>query len=338
MKNQPEGETQFFYDLTPERILEAVEALGFECTGRCLALNSMENRVYEVEVEVDSDKIKSPSERFRIVKFYRPGRWSREQIEQEHQFLFDLVENEIPVVAPLKLESGMSVHTESGTGIFFAVFPKKGGRTPDEFNDQQLEQVGRLLARMHGTGAAKDAPDRLRINPETYGIQNLEYLLTHNFLLPEIKAEYELTVREICKESTPLFNGVKTHRIHGDCHLGNLIWSDSGPFWVDFDDMLVGPGIQDIWLVVPGRDQESQLRRDILIDAYEQMFEFDHRSLKLIEPLRALRFIHFSAWIARRWEDPAFKRTFIDFNSSRYWHEQLFDLKEQLKLIQSLAN
>lgn len=327
-------ETQYFYDLTPERILQAVEVFGFRCTGRCLPLNSMENRVYEVEIEVEDESvIKSRSEKFRIVKFYRPGRWSREQILDEHRFLLDLVEAEIPAVAPLTLANGETLSDIPGTKIMSAVFPKIGGRNPDEFNVEQLLQLGRLLARLHTVGAKREATHRVKLDENSYGRENLRYLLEARVIPPMFEKRYEATVTAICDFAAPLFKGAEAQRIHGDCHLGNILWTDTGAFLVDFDDMLQGPCIQDLWLTVPGRDEYARQDFEILIEGYEQMRTFSRKSLALIEPLRALRIIHFNAWIARRWGDPAFQRTFVNFGSDNYWQEQLNLLENQLSIM-----
>ncbi len=325
------SETKFFFELTPERILDAVETLGVRCTGRCLQLNSMENRVYEVEIELDREP-ESPAERFRVVKFYRPGRWTVEQIGEEHRFLLDLKAADIPVVAPLEFPDGSTVKRVGELEIYFAIFPKVGGRSPDELGDDQLLWLGRLMARIHTIGAQREAPHRLRLNPATYGIDNLKYLLDSGVVPPETKAAYRSVVERICTLVEPWFGEVKTQRIHGDCHLGNILWGRDGPFFVDFDDMVVGPCIQDLWLIVPGRE-ERQLQT--LVSGYELMRPFDRNSLRLIEPLRALRFVHFTAWIARRWHDPAFQRVFPNFGSGGYWGEQLSDLNDQFSIISS---
>ncbi len=328
-----EAETQYFYDLTPDVILESAEKVGLRCTGRVMQMNSMENRVYEVEVEMDEALVRTPSDRARVVKFYRPGRWTKHQIAEEHQFLSDLQQAEVPVVASLPMADGSTFQVVPGLGIFCAVFPKRGGRHPTEMTHEELKRVGRLLARMHSVGSQRKAEHRIVLNTETYGWDNLDYLLESEALPEEIEDSYADTVEEICKISEPWFAEAECQRIHGDCHLGNLLWTDNGPFWVDFDDMVQGPCVQDLWLVVPGRDEESLESREMLLEGYEELREFNRSTLRLIEPLRALRFVHFSAWIAKRWTDPAFPRRFEFFGSKRYWEEQLGDLHEQLRLI-----
>ena len=327
-------ETRFFYEVTPEKILQAVESLGYRCTGRCLQLNSMENRVYEVEVDVEDESLPlNDRERFRIVKFYRPGRWSREQILEEHQFLFDLIEAEIPVVCPLKSESGESLFQAPDSEIVFALFSKAGGRSPDELDDAQTLQVGRLLGRLHNVGALRSAEHRLVLSPYDFSYPSLDYLLDGDFLPPFLAEQYADVVEEIVEASAPLFEEVPMQRIHGDAHLGNLLWGADGPFWVDFDDMLTGPCVQDLWLVIPGRDSWAQAKLKILLEGYEQFRPFPRKTLALIEPLRAMRILHFSAWIAKRWEDPAFQKTFVLFGTEKYWQEQLSTLKEQREII-----
>lgn len=329
MYDPKSSETKFFFELTPERILDAVEALGVRCTGRCLQLNSMENRVYEVEIELESEPA-SPSDRFRIIKFYRPGRWTLEQIGEEHRFLLDLHGADIPVVAPLPFPDGATVRRVGELEIYYAVFPKVGGRSPDELDSEQLMWLGRLMARIHTVGAQRSAPHRLKLDPATYGIENLRYLIDSGTVPRESQLAYRTVVERICTLVEPWFAVAQYQRIHGDCHLGNIVWGSSGPFFVDFDDMVTGPCVQDVWLVVPGRSEE-QLRS--LLAGYELLRPFDRSTLRLIEPLRALRFVHFTAWIARRWHDPAFQRVFPNFGSGGYWGEQLSDLNEQLTII-----
>ncbi len=316
--------TEFFFKITPDRVLEAVERSGLQCTGRCLALGSFENRVYDVELEVEGAHL---SERSRVIKFYRPGRWTLEQILEEHEFLLELVDQEIPVVPPLKFPDGKTLHQDPESQIYYTLFPKVGGRAPDELGDEHLQRLGRLLARIHNVGAAHPSKHRISLNHHTYGEENLKFLLQSDEIPLELKSRYEKAAQRIIQRSAPLFDSVAVQRIHGDCHMGNLLWNDQGPFFLDFDDMVMGPPIQDFWLLVAGRDITGLSKLDVLIQAYEQMREFDHTSLKLIEPLRALRMIHFSSWIAKRWEDPAFPNAFPQFKTQRYWEEQTQDLE-----------
>jgi Ser/Thr protein kinase RdoA (MazF antagonist) len=233
-----DSQTQYFYELNPDHILTAIEELGLKVTGRIMQLNSMENRVYEIEIEPEHE-IQSESERFVIAKFYRPGRWSKEQILEEHEFLFDLIEAEIQAIAPLKFK-GESLFT-SREQLLYCVFPKKGGRAADEWTNDLLEQMGRTLARVHSVGRGKTAHHRLKLSPETYGTNNLNYLLENDIIPAEYRSSYETLVKTIIQLSTPMFNGVKTQRVHGDCHHGNTLLSATGPFLIDFDDMVVAP-------------------------------------------------------------------------------------------------
>ena len=301
-------------------LAQMIEEAGHTLAGRAVAPD-------------DEKSIRSNSERFRIVKFYRPGRWSREQIKEEHQFLLDLAELDIPVVAPVVFGDGESILEVPDCNIFCAVFPKIGGRNPDELSDSQLPLIGRLLARLHSAGAIRPAEHRIQLHTETYGYQSLDFLLNSQSLPEHLEQPYIDLVEEICEIIEPWFEEAEVQRIHGDCHLGNLLWGDLGPFWVDFDDMLRGPCVQDIWLIIPGRDDFAKRQLDILLEAYDQMRSFDFRSLRLIEGLRALRMIHFDAWIAKRWDDPAFPKSFPEFGTEKYWAEQLQRLEEQCELL-----
>ena len=326
--------TQFFYELGPETVLNAVESLGFKTTGRCLPLNSMENRVYEIEIDLPADKIKSESERFLIAKFYRPGRWTKEQIKEEHLFLMDLKKAEIPAIAPLTFQEE-TLFKVPDQEIFFTLFPKKGGRAPQDMSKEQLQILGRLLARVHTIGEQRPSHHRLKINMLTFGRQNLDYLLNENFIPNHLKESFNTIFERIDKLVAPAFEKETYHRIHGDCHWGNIIWRDQeGPYFIDFDDMLCGPAIQDIWLIVPGEDKYALKDREILLEAYQTMKHLSRESLKLIEPLRTLRYIHFAAWIAKRSKDPAFINAFPHFYEGNYWDELLQDLKLQYVKIQ----
>ncbi|MCK5882392.1 MAG: serine/threonine protein kinase [Bacteriovoracaceae bacterium] len=331
-----DNETQFFFQLGPGLVLDAIDELGLVTTGRCLTLNSMENRVYEIEIDIPEHTITSASDRFVVAKFYRPGRWTEKQIREEHQFLKDLTEAEIPVIAPLEFD-GETLFKLKDHDLFYTVFPKKGGRVPDEMNREQLEITGRTLARLHTVGASRMANHRIQISPETYGTQNSKYLLDNNFIPSHIEPSFKEAIDELITTITPMFDGVSNHRIHGDCHLGNIISREEGPFFIDFDDMLVGPAVQDVWLIVPGDDEQAIINRNILLESYDSMRNFDYRTLKLIEPLRTLRYIHFAAWTAKRWEDPAFKLAFPHFGTDHYWSTLNVDLRVQLNKITPLV-
>jgi Ser/Thr protein kinase RdoA (MazF antagonist) len=318
--------SDLFFELTPQYILEAVEAIGARSTGRCFALNSLENRVYEVEME-DGSKV--------VGKFYRPQRWTREAILEEHQFLKDLAASEVPVVQPLALKDGSTLGTAEG-GILFTVFPKVRGRAPEELTQQQLTQLGRFVGRLHNVGASRKARHRVSINPQTYGTAPLKFLLDNKWLPLDLETQYRQTVEEIIKVITPWFDGIETYRIHGDCHLGNLLYNADGPFFLDFDDMVTGPAVQDLWLIVPGQDEQATRDREVFLQGYEEMRQFKRETLRLVEPLRSLRFIHYSAWIAKRWKDPSFPRAFPEFNSHKYWSSEIHDLKTELNLIKAL--
>lgn len=321
------GPTRYFYDLTPEIILSGIEALGYRPTGRVMPLNSMENRVFEIEILPPGSEVTSESERFRILKFYRPGRWSRDQILEEHQFTAELAGEEIPVITPESFE-GETCFQLPESGIFYTAYPKAGGRNPDELHPSQLRHIGRLMARMHSVGARHPAPHRLHLDPESYALSGLDYLIETEAIPEDLEDDYCDLVEEICETTFPWFDQVNTLRLHGDAHLGNLLWSDHGPFWVDFDDMVNGPAIQDLWLLAPGRDQEAQRQLRILLKEYQWLREFDPQELRLIEPLRAMRYVRFAAWMKKRWDDPAFPRTFPFFDTRDYWQNQIEDLAE----------
>jgi Ser/Thr protein kinase RdoA (MazF antagonist) len=311
-----------FHRLTPERVLEAVETGGRRATGRFLILNSYENRVYQFEMEDGS---------WVVGKFYRPGRWSRETILAEHHFLAELDAEEIPVAVPLEIVPGSTLGEVED--ILFALYPRLGGRAPDELDDEQVALLGRLLARIHNVGARRDAPERIRLGPTTYGRDNLARLLELDVLPIDVRSAYAGTVEVLLQRIEPLFLDVPVHRIHGDCHLGNLLWTPRGAAFLDFDDMAVGPAVQDVWLLVGSADDEGRRQREKLVEAYAGFRDFSPIWLRLVEPLRALRYVHYATWIARRWGDPIFRRTFAHFGSVRYWQDQVQDLREQIARI-----
>ncbi|HNN92459.1 MAG TPA: serine/threonine protein kinase [Pseudomonadota bacterium] len=319
---------EFFYSLTPEAVLDAVEAAlgaGARATGRCLVLNSLENRVYDVELE-DGGHV--------IGKFYRPGRWGQAALLDEHRFLHDLQAAEVPAVAPLPLAHGSTL-AQTSDGIYFALFPKVRGRSLQELSPSLLRQVGRFLARIHNVGASAAAPHRLQLTVESFAEPALATLLDSDAIDIQVRSRYERAARAILAKTASALSALPRLRIHGDCHLGNLLFHEEAPLFLDFDDMLCGPAVQDVWMIVRGRDPEAQAQRAELVAGYREFREFDASWLRLVEPLRALRMLHFSAWIARRWADPIFPRTFPDFTTYRYWLEEATALEEQLRFIES---
>jgi Ser/Thr protein kinase RdoA (MazF antagonist) len=316
--------SDLFFKLTPDWVLAAVEAGGYEPTGHVLALNSLENRVYDLLLE---------DGRHVVAKFYRPGRWSKEAILEEHGLLAELAEAEVPVAAPVAFPDGRTLHEVEG--ILYAVWARVGGRAPHELSDEQAEILGRLLARMHNVGAARPAVHRRRLNAEVFIHQPLEGL--EKKVAPSWLRRYRAAALEIASIYEARSRGVPVHRIHGDCHPGNLLEGREGFFFLDFDDFLTGPAVQDVWMLVPSRDEEGSRQRDVLIEAYRQFRPFDRRWLSLVEPLRAMRFIHYAAWIARRWHDPAFPLAFPHFGTEHYWERETGDLEQQLAIMKAAA-
>ncbi len=315
-----------FFSLTPERILEAVEVGGRRATGRVVALNSMENRVYDVELE-DGVRV--------VAKFYRPGRWSRETILEEHAFLEELRQEGVGVAAPMPLREGSTL--DRTEGIFYAVFPRVRGRVVQELGEDELRRLGSLLARVHNVGARAPAPHRMNLTPRTYGWDNLQFLQESGVVPATLWPRYESAAKQLLQEMEPRFKSVPMQRLHGDCHRGNLLWDGSDFVFVDFDDMLVGPPVQDLWLIAPGRDEEGIQEREWLMLGYEGLRTLDRSTLALVEPLRALRYLHYAAWIARRRDDPAFQRVFPNFGTPRYWQQETQDLLEQVSVVMGLG-
>lgn len=317
-----------FYELTPARILRAVESYGFTCTGRILQLNSLENRVYEVEVECENPGSRYDS--FKVIKFYRPGRWNDLQLEEEHQFLLELDRELVKVAVPLQNNAGEYCGKEPETGIRFALFPKIGGRLMDELDKKRLENLGRTVARLHTVGMSAPIKNRITLDADTFGRASLDILEDRRSIPEVMSSRYFEVADDICDRAEELMNGLPLQRLHGDLHVGNVLWIDEVPLLVDFDDVVRGPVVQDLWLIAPGRDPESVENREIFISAYEELRTFDRSQLELVEYLRALRMIRFNAWIEERWEDPIFERAFPRFRSMEYWKEQLISLEEIL--------
>ncbi len=310
-----------YADLTPDLILNAVDASGYRTSGSLLALNSYENRVYQIGLE-DGE--------FIIAKFYRPERWKDEAIIEEHDFSLELAAEEIPVIAPLP---DAHQHTlRHYQGYRFALFPRRGGRPPELDDPEHLRQLGRFLGRIHATGNARRFAYRPRLTTQRFGREALDYLLTNDFIPAEILHNYQLAAEDVLTQIENTWEALlplRELRLHGDCHPGNILWTDTGPHFVDLDDCLTGPAIQDLWMLLSGDRDQMSIQMQQILEGYTTFFDFDLLELQLIEPLRALRMLHYSAWLARRWHDPAFPRAFPWFNTPRYWEEQLYSLREQ---------
>ncbi|NJK88663.1 MAG: serine/threonine protein kinase [Myxococcales bacterium] len=282
-----------------------------------MALHCLENRVYDLKLE-DGRHI--------VAKFYRPGRWSRETILDEHRFLRDLLEAEVPAAAPLAFPDGDTLHNVEE--IHYAVWLRAGGRSPEELTDDQLAVLGRLLARLHNVGAGSPAPHRRRLSLESHLREPLE-ILERGFLPPTWSRRYRAAAERIGRAWAKLEEKHPFHRIHGDCHHGNLLFGRDGWFFLDFDDMVTGPAVQDLWLLVPGRDHEAERQRGVFLEGYRQFRDFETSWLRAIEALRGLRYVFYAGWVARRWSDPAFPSSFPHFNTEAYWEKETLDLEEQ---------
>lgn len=313
-----------FSELTPDFILNGLESLGLHCDGRLLALNSYENRVYQVGME-DGPPL--------VAKFYRPHRWSDAAIQEEHDFVQALAESEIPVVAPL-LKDGKSLHFY--VGFRFAIFPRRGGRAPELGDPETLEWLGRFIGRIHAIGATADFVHRPTLDIASFGEEPRDYLLSHGFIPADLDAAYRSVVDQALDGVRHCFDragNVSRIRLHGDCHPGNVLWTDDGPHFVDFDDCRMGPAIQDLWMLLSGERGDMTRQMSDVLAGYEDFCEFDPRELHLIEALRTLRLIHYSAWLARRWDDPAFPMNFPWFNTQHYWQNRILELREQIALM-----
>lgn len=327
------AETKHFHLLTPDHVMAAAETRGTRLSGRVMALNSLENRVYDVELARPEDFGKGFSPTSVILKFYRPGRWSESQILEEHRFLQNLSEFEVPAVAPLEWKN-KTLHLHEETNLWFALFPKVQGRLKDEFNKEETEQAGRLIGRIHNIGSMGTFQHRLSLSPATFiGMSRQELERVRPVEHTSFQYYLEL-LKQLETLLAPHFAHLKPTRLHGDFHRGNIVWTAAGPMAVDFDDCLTGPIEQDLWLLLPGTDEESLKERERFLAAYQEMTRTEHVKLFLTEPLRAMRMVHFNAWIAKRWDDHSFQKMFPQYPSANYWDQQLIDLRVQLGLIQ----
>jgi Ser/Thr protein kinase RdoA (MazF antagonist) len=320
-----------YASLTPDVVLNSLDALGLHCDGRLLSLNSYENRVYQVGQD-DGPPV--------VAKFYRPGRWTDAQIAEEHAFARELDEREIPVVAPLERD-GRTLH--ESTGFRFAIYPRQGGRAPELEDGSILEWIGRFIGRIHAVGRISAFTHRPAIDIASFGEEPREFLLEGRFIPPELLAPWTSVVDLALEGVRGAFDRAGSFdalRLHGDCHSGNVLWTPQsgnavgGPHFVDLDDSRMGPAVQDLWMLVSGDRLTMSQQLGHLLKGYEDFSEFDDRELQLFEALRTLRLLHYSAWLARRWDDPAFPAAFPWFGTMRYWQDRILELREQVAAMQ----
>ena len=310
-----------YQNLTPDLILDAVETCGYRCDGRQFALNSYENRVYQVGVE-DGTAL--------IAKFYRPQRWSDDAILEEHRFAIELAAREIPVVAPLATADGATLHEHRG--FRFALFPKRPGRAPELENPDTLRWLGRFLGRTHAVGALQPFRHRPALDIASFGEEPARFVVEHDFVPADLETAYETIVDDALQRVAQCYQragAVRNIRLHGDCHAGNILWTDGGPHFVDLDDCRSGPAMQDLWMLLSGDRATMSLQLGHVVAGYREFHDFNRGELVLIEALRTLRMIHYAGWLARRWHDPAFPASFPWFNTQRYWQDQILALREQ---------
>lgn len=337
-----------YQDLTPDRLLNAIESVGYQCDGRVLALNSYENRVYQIGIEGrfrhpasdDTSTSLHGDDVPIIAKFYRPNRWSNAAILEEHAFALELVAHELPVVAPLQDDAGRTLHEFEG--FRFALFPRRIGRTPELDDPDTLEWMGRFIARIHAIGALKPFVHRAIVNIESFGVEPYAFIMEQGFIPAELQQTYRSVMDDVLLRVRRCFaqaGDVAHIRLHGDCHPGNILWSPlgsplAGPHFVDFDDCRSGPAIQDIWMLLSGERAAMNAQLMYVMEGYNEFYDFNPLELHLVEALRTLRIIHYAGWLARRWEDPAFKMSFPWFNTQRYWQDHILALREQMSLLE----
>ncbi len=325
---EQEKEPTAFQSLTPDTVIDLVEkALGVRCTNLFRPLNSYINRVYELEREDGSGL---------VAKFYRPGRWSKDALQDEHDFMRRLVESEVPVIAPLPLRDSGTLGSHEG--MHFAVYPKKSGRIFDEYSDDQWLELGRLLGRVHTVGAGIQPRDRITMAPDRSTRGQVDYILAGDFIPPDLAGQFRDLTGAFIDEAGPKFRDIEMICIHGDCHISNLIYRPGESFYIiDFDDMSVGPPVQDFWMLLPGYRGDSLAEIDIFLEGYETFRHFDRRTLSLIGPLRAMRFIHYMAWCAHQVAEDGHSRVAPDFGTRDYWLRELGDLAKQMERIRAVA-
>jgi Ser/Thr protein kinase RdoA (MazF antagonist) len=316
------------YDkLSPDCVMDAVESLGFHSDARILALNSYENRVYQIGIE-DGEPL--------IAKFYRPLRWSDEQIEEEHTFTQALLNIDVPVVPPL-IFNDKTLHLHAG--YRFSLYTRRGGQAPSLDNGDHLEVLGRLMGRVHNLGKTELFKHRPDIDIASYGTASRDFLLANDFIPNSLRPAYESLANDLIDRIQHIFESVEytSVRLHGDCHGGNILWRDDSAHFVDFDDARNGPAIQDLWMMLSGDYQQRCIQLADILEGYTEFCDFNPAEISLVESLRTLRILHYSAWLARRWSDPAFPHNFPWFNTERYWAEHILELREQFAALQEPA-
>jgi len=315
-----------YENLTPDKVLDVVESLGYPVNGQFLALNSYENRVYQLGVD-DAAPV--------VVKFYRPARWSDDAIKEEHEFSYELAEYDVPVALPLRI-SDETLHKIEDFRL--AIFERKTGRAPELDDKQSLAQLGRLLARIHSVGSRRQFQYRQKLTSQSLGHNARKYILASAFLPDYLQESYANITEMLLQLIDAYFDEYALpvyRRIHGDFHMGNVLVNDNQFCIVDLDDCVSGPAIQDIWMLLSGEKHEQEAQLQTVIEGYEEFFDFDTSELNMVEALRTLRLMNYAAWLAKRWNDPAFPQNFPWFDSPRYWEEHVNSLQEQLFLMQS---
>ncbi len=313
-----------YANLSPDAVLNSVEQFGLHCDGRLLALNSYENRVYRVGLE-DGDNV--------VVKFYRPARWSDEQIQEEHNFTLSLFEQEIPVVAPRQFDGKTLLHTEH---FRLSLFDNRGGRALDLENFDQLEQMGRFMGRIHQVGRQAPFQHRPTLDIQSFGHDAKNFVLANDFIPAELIQAYDSLTSQLLLEAEQCYQragDINLIACHGDAHPSNILWTENGPHIVDFDDARRAPAVQDLWMFLSGDRADQTAGLDAVLSGYTEFSDFDARELHLIEALRTLRLVHYYGWLAKRWDDPAFKRAFPWFNTQRCWEDHILSLREQAALL-----
>jgi Ser/Thr protein kinase RdoA (MazF antagonist) len=323
-ENPADDNEHDFSQLNPDTIIGAVESLGLDCDARIFALNSYENRVYQIGIEQQEPV---------IGKFYRPHRWSDEQIIEEHLFTETLAALEIPVVAPLRFNEHSLLSYQN---YRYALYPRRGGRPPELDNAEHLKWLGRFIGRIHSVGASQSFEHRPHIDMQNFVDKPVAFLLDNDFIPDYLQNAYRSLIEDIIRVLKQRYDlaGIKQIRLHGDCHPGNILWTDKGPHFVDFDDCRTGPAVQDLWMLLSGQSHEQQQQLDRLLDGYYEFYDYNPAESKLIEALRTMRIIHYAGWLAQRWQDPTFPLNFPWFNTPNYWEQHILELREQFSLLQ----